>query len=166
VLAKLGAETASSADEIATGMEKFAAIGETVGLSYNNAAAALATITATTRQSADVVGTALKTLFSRMEQLKLGETLDDGTTLGKYSEALKIAGVNIKDANGELKDMDDIIDETGKKWQTLSRDQQVALAQSVAGIRQYTQFMALMDNYDMYGKLVNSAENATGTLQE
>ena len=115
VLAKLGAETASSADEIATGMEKFAAIGETVGLSHNNAAAALATITATTRQSAHVVGTALKTLFSRMEQLKLGETLDDGTTLGKYSEALQTVGVNIKDANGELKAMDDIIAEAGQK---------------------------------------------------
>lgn len=166
VLAKLGAETASSADEIATGMEKFAAIGETVGLSYNNAAAALATVTATTRQSADVVGTSFKTLFSRMEQLKLGETLDDGTTLGQYSEALASVGVNIKDANGQLKDMDLIIDETGRKWATLGRDQQVALAQQVAGIRQYTQFMALMDNYDYYQQLTESANNATGALQE
>lgn len=59
VMVKLGADTASSTDEIAEGLEKFAAIGDTVGLSYENAAAALATVTATTRQSADVVGTAL-----------------------------------------------------------------------------------------------------------
>jgi hypothetical protein len=32
----------------------------------------LATITATTRESADVVGTALKTLFSRIQGLNLG----------------------------------------------------------------------------------------------
>ena len=116
VLAKLGAETASSSDEIATGLEKFAAVGQTIGLSYNSAAAALATVTAQTRQSADTVGTAFKTLFSRMEDLKLGKTLDDGTTLGKYSDALARVGVNIKDANGELKEMDTIIDETGRKW--------------------------------------------------
>jgi hypothetical protein len=29
-----------------------------------------------------VVGTAFKTLFARLNDLKLGETLDDGTTLG------------------------------------------------------------------------------------
>jgi TP901 family phage tail tape measure protein len=49
VLAKLGAATASSADEIAGGLEKFAAVADTIGLSYEYAAAALATITAETR---------------------------------------------------------------------------------------------------------------------
>jgi TP901 family phage tail tape measure protein len=49
VMVKLGAETASSSDEIAGGLEKFAAVGKTIGLSYEYAAAALATITARTR---------------------------------------------------------------------------------------------------------------------
>jgi hypothetical protein len=49
VIAKLGATTASSADEIAGGLEKFAAVADTVGLSYEYAASALATITAQTR---------------------------------------------------------------------------------------------------------------------
>ena len=58
----LGATTASSTDEIASGLEKFAGVAETIGLSFDYAAAALTTVTATTRQSADTVGTALKTL--------------------------------------------------------------------------------------------------------
>jgi TP901 family phage tail tape measure protein len=82
VVTALGAATASSSEEIATGLEKFAAVAETVGLSYEYATSALATITATTRQSADVVGTSLKTLFARLSDLKLGDTLEDGTTLG------------------------------------------------------------------------------------
>jgi TP901 family phage tail tape measure protein len=122
VLTKLGAETASSADEIATGLEKFAAIGDTVGLSYEYAASALATVTATTRQSAEVVGTAFKTLFARIQNLKLGETLEDGTTLSQYSEALYKVGINIKDGNGGLKEMDTILDEIGAKWDLLSKD--------------------------------------------
>jgi TP901 family phage tail tape measure protein len=85
VMTKLGAATASSSDEIAQGLEKFAAIADTVGLSYDYAASALATVTAETRQSADVVGTAFKTIFARIEGLSLGETLDDGTDLNKYS---------------------------------------------------------------------------------
>jgi TP901 family phage tail tape measure protein len=87
-LTALGAATASSTDEIAQGLEKFAAIADTVGLSYEYATAALATVTAQTRQSADVVGTAFKTLFARIQDLELGKTLDDGTTLGAYAESL------------------------------------------------------------------------------
>jgi hypothetical protein len=43
-LAKLGAATAASTSEISEGLEKFAAIAETVGLSYETAAASVATI--------------------------------------------------------------------------------------------------------------------------
>jgi TP901 family phage tail tape measure protein len=93
----LGAATAASSKEIAEGLEKFAPVAKTVGLSFDYAASALTTIVATTRESASVAGTALRTLFSRLEGLKLGETLDDGTDLNKYSSALMAVGVNIKD---------------------------------------------------------------------
>lgn len=165
-MVRLGADTASSTDEIAGGLEKFAAVANTIGLSFDNAAAALATITATTRQSEDVVGTSLKTIFARIQGLKLGETLEDGTTLNQYSQTLAAVGVNIKDSNGQLKDMDIILDELGHKWSTISRDQQVALAQQVAGIRQYNQLIALMDNFDFYQENIQRAKNADGSLQE
>ena len=114
-------------------------------MSYEYAASALATITATTRESADVVGTALRTLFSRFQGLKLGETLEDGTTLNKYSEALKTAGVDIKTQSGALKDMDNILDELIEKWKTLNKDQQMALAQTMGGQRQYAHLVTLLD---------------------
>ena len=166
VITALGAATASSSQEISTGLEKFAAVAETVGLSYEYATSALATITATTRQSADIVGTALKTLFARIQDLELGETLEDGTTLGKYSKALEVVGVNIKDINGEVKNMDTILDELGAKWNTIAKDQQIALAQTVAGTRQYTQLMALMSNWDFMKENLEVAKNSEGTLQE
>lgn len=166
VIVALGAATASSSQEIATGLNRFAATAETVGLSYEYATAALATVTATTRQSAEVVGTAFKTLFSRIQDLELGKTLDDGTTLGKYSKALDAVGVSIKDSNGELRDMDRILDDIGSKWDTLNKDEQVALAQAVGGIRQYTQFIALMDNWDFMKENLETAKNATGELQK
>lgn len=165
VIVALGAATASSSQEIATGLNKFAATAETVGLSYEYATSALATVTATTRQSAEVVGTAFKTLFSRIQDLELGKTLDDGTTLGKYSKALDAVGVSIKDSNGELRDMDRILDDIGGKWDTLNKDEQVALAQAVGGVRQYTQFIALMDNWDFMKENLETAKGATGELQ-
>jgi hypothetical protein len=35
---------------------------------------------------------------------------------------LQKVGVNIKNANGELKDMDQILNETGNRWSTLTSD--------------------------------------------
>lgn len=171
VLTALGAATASSTDEIAGGLEKFAAVADTIGLSYEYAAAALATITSNTRQSEEVVGTALKTIFARIQGLNLGETLDDGTTLNKYSEALEKVGISIFDSAGEMKKMDVILDEMGAKWQTLSQDQQVALAQTVAGVRQYNQLVSLMDNWndgdsDSMMSNLNTALTADGALEE
>ena len=66
VITALGASTASSSDEIARGVSKFAAVADTVGLSYEYATTALATLVAETRQSADTVGTGLRTLFTRL----------------------------------------------------------------------------------------------------
>ena len=62
--------------------------------------------------------------------------------------------------------MDDILNEMGNVWKTLGNDQQAALAQSVAGVRQYSQLMALMENWDYFKDNLEVAKEATGTLQE
>lgn len=166
VMVKLGAATASSSDEISEGIEKFAAVANTVGLSYEYAASALATVTAQTRESASIVGTAFRTLFSRIQGLNQGETLDDGTTLNKYSQALATVGVQIKDTNGELKGMDEILNDLGGKWDGLARDQKIALAETVAGVRQWTQLIALMDNWDFFKENLAMAQDADGALEQ
>lgn len=171
VLTALGAATASSTAELAGGLEKFASVADTIGLSYEYAASALSTIVATTRQSEDVVGTALKTIFSRLQGLKQGETAEDGTDLNKYSTGLKKVGIEIKDANGNLKDMDQILSEIGERWtqvgeNALKQDEKVALAQTVAGVRQYNQFMALFDNWEFMKENLNTAQMSDGELQK
>ena len=165
VITGLGAATASSSAEIAQGLEKFAAVADTVGLSYDYATSALATVVAQTRQSADTVGTAFKTLFARIEGLKLGETLEDGVDLNKYSEALAKIGVSVLDANGQLRDMDSILDDMGAKWGQINKAQQIALAQTVAGTRQYNQLVALMDNWDKVQDNLQIARSSDGELQ-
>lgn len=164
VITALGAATASSTSEISEGLEKFASIADTIGLSYEYATTSLATIVDQTRQAPETVGTALKTIFARIQGLSLGETLDDGTDLNKYSEALSKVGINIFDANGQLKDMDALLDELGNKWDTLNKAQQMALAQTVAGVRQYTQLVALLDNWDSFQANLTTALTAEGEL--
>jgi TP901 family phage tail tape measure protein len=110
----LGAATASSSREIAGGLQQFAAIANTVGLSYDYAATALATIVARTRQSESTVGNGLRTIFARLSSLKQGGT-EDGVDLTKYTKALQQVGINVLDQNGQLKEMDSILDDIGEK---------------------------------------------------
>ena len=62
--------------------------------------------------------------------------------------------------------MDIILSEMGEKWKTLSKDQQVALAQAVAGVRQYNQLVSLMDNWDIFEQNLQTAYSSTGSLDE
>jgi len=61
--------------------------------------------------------------------------------------------------------MDKILDEMGSKWDTLSNAQQVALAQTVAGVRQYNQLMTLMGNWDFFKENLAVAKGSEGELQ-
>jgi TP901 family phage tail tape measure protein len=166
IVANLGANTASSMEEIMTSLQKVAATANTVGVSMEQMSAMIATVSSTTRQSAEIVGTAMNTMLSRFASLKLGETLDDGVTLTKYTNALASIGVNVLDANGELRNMGNIINEIMEKWQTLSTSQKAALAQTVGSVRQYTNIMALFNNQDAYQKNMGLAQDSAGALQK
>jgi len=47
----------------------------------------------------------------------------------------------------------------------MTREQQISLAQTMAGQRQYSNLMALFGNFDKYTSALNTARNAAGTLQ-
>lgn len=166
VITALGAATASSSKEIAEGLQKFASVADTVGLSYEYATAALATVVAKTRESADVVGTAFKTIFARLQGLSLGETLEDGVNLTKYSKELKKVGVEVLDTSGQLRTMDSILNDLGARWNELTAAQKTALAETVGGMRQYAKFMALMENWNDVQQNINIAKGSEGTVQK
>lgn len=166
IMAALGAKTATSLEEIATSMQKVAATANTVGVSMEQVSSIISTVSSVTRESAESIGTSYKTIFARIGDLKLGGTTEDGIGLGQVSSQLESIGVKILNTQGNLRDMGDIITDLGNKWQTMSEAQKTATAQVVAGKRQYTQLMALFENWDMYNQNLNIAENADGELQQ
>jgi TP901 family phage tail tape measure protein len=93
VMANLGAHTATSMEEIATSLQKVAATANTVGVSMEQMSAMISTVSSVTRQSAETIGTSMNTILSRIGGLKLGQTLEDGVDLNKYSKALASVGV-------------------------------------------------------------------------
>ena len=165
IMANLGAKTATSLEEIATSMQKVAATSNTVGVSMEQVSSIIATVSSVTRESAESIGTSYKTIFARIGDLKLGKADEDGIGLGQVSSHLDAIGVKILDESGNLREMGDIIMDLGTKWQTMNQAQKTAVAQVVAGKRQYTQLMALFENWDMFQANLNLAENSEGALQ-
>lgn len=163
-LAAVAASTASDLEELSTGMSRVASAAALMGVDVDQLNAQLSTIISVTRQAPESVGTALRSIYARMSDIEAG--IDEETTLGSYTEEMDKYGINVLNAKNELRDMGEVIEEVGSKWANMSREQQVALSQAMAGTRQYNNLLALFDNWDNYSKAIETSRNAVGTLQE
>lgn len=163
-LAAVAATTASDLEELSTGMSKVASAAAAMGVGEDQLAAQLSTIISVTKQAPESVGTALRTVYARISDIQAGIE-EDGVTLGNYSGKMAALGFNVLDTSGHLRDMGTVIEQIGGKWQDLTRQQQINLAQVMAGQRQYSNLIALFDNFQQYNKALETAQNAEGTLQ-
>ena len=164
-LAAVASTTASDLQELSTGMSKVASAAAAMGVGEDQLAAQLSTIISVTRQAPETVGTALRTVYARITDIQAGID-EDGVTLGKYSGDMAKIGINVLDLNGNLRNMGEVMEEIGNKWSTMTQEQKIYLAQTMAGQRQYSNLMALFDNFDKYESALNTAQNAGGKLQE
>ena len=163
-LSAVAATTAADLEELSTGMSKVASAANIMGVDIDQLNAQLATVVSVTRQAPESVGTAFKTIYARMGDIEAG--LDTETSLGEYTKRMNEMGFNVLDTNGKLRDMGSVIEEIGNKWTSLSREQQVALSQTMAGTRQYNNLLALFDNWDEYTESLETSREAAGSLQK
>ena len=164
-LALVADSSASDLAELATAMSKVAATANVMGVDIDQLNAQIATVVATTRLAPESVGTAFKTIYSRLNDIKAGAD-DAEISLGNYSSRMAQLGFNVLDASGHLRDTGDVIEEIGGRWKTLTKEQQTYLASTMGGQRQITQVMALFDNWGTYVDLLNTSLQANGTLNQ
>jgi TP901 family phage tail tape measure protein len=112
----------------------------------------------------------LKSIISRYGEMKIGATVDeDGEALdyNKVDTALKSIGISIKDAQGQFRDFDDVIFELSERWDGLDKNTQRYIATIMAGNRQQSRFIALVDNWERLDEVTGIANNAedAGLLQ-
>ena len=94
-------------------MSKVASAASLMGVDIDQLNAQLATIVSVTRQAPESVGVALKTIYARMGDIEAG--IDSETTLGNYTAQMSALGVQVLDAQGQLRDMGKVIEEIGNK---------------------------------------------------
>lgn len=108
-------------------MSKTASSAESVGSSFENTTAMIAVMIESSRESATNIGSALKSIIARYGEMKAGATTDaEGEVIAynKVDTALQSIGMTLKDANGQFRDFDDVIEELASKWDSLNSVQQ------------------------------------------
>ncbi len=162
-LSAVDAAAASSIDELTIAMQKSASQAKMAGLDLDYYIAYLSTIQEVTREAPENIGTAMKSITARLQEIKdIGKIEDDGTSFSNVAKALNSVGIAAVDSSGQLRSLQGIMDELGPKWASLDRNHKAYIATTLAGNRQQSRFIALMDNYDRALEIVNISQTASG----
>ena len=163
-IAMVGAVSAADFNELSTAMEKTASSAYTAGIDFDHLLGYLGKMIEVTREAPANLGTAMKTIIARFEDMKKDPMaiLEDGVTANKVEAALATIGIALRNSEGEFRALQDVMDELGMKWQSLTRNQQAYIATVAAGSRQQSRFLALMNNYDRTMELVAESQNSAG----
>lgn len=161
--AALAAAAATDYEELAIALSKVAAQANLAGMSMDFTLGMLTAGIEVTREAPETIGTALKTIIARMRELTdYGKTLEDGMDLNRVAAALDEIGVAMTDETGMMRDLEDVITEVGQKWDTLNKNQQANVAVAMAGTRQQSRFIAMMQDFERTQELVNMSANSYG----
>ncbi|WP_342502640.1 phage tail tape measure protein [Bacillus sp. FSL K6-3200] len=141
----------TSSLDLAQSMRKSAAAAKVYGVSMEQLLGYTASIQSSTKESGNVTGNALKTIFARIQTNK------------QAVSALEGIGIAVKDAGGEAIPVADILEKLAGRWKTLSQAQKQQLGITIASQFQNTRFLALMENWETATKATSMAINSQGS---
>lgn len=165
VINKIDLLTASSAEGLGESLTKVASMANLNGVSLEKTVAMLATIKDSSQLPDSSVGTALKSIFSRINSIRAGKFIDSesGEPLNDVEKVLNKLGISMRDVNDQFLDTDKILGNVAEKWKTLDKNSQKSVMTALGGTHQANATAALIDNYDKVIALTKEAENSTGS---
>lgn len=105
-------------------MTRTATSMESVGATFEEASAMIATMVAVTRESANNIGSAMKSIASRYGELTkdpaaLLDADGEAMSFNKVDTALRSVGITLQTTDHQFRDFTDVIIELAEKWDTL-----------------------------------------------
>ena len=155
--------SAADVQELSIASQKAASTAVTVGVNMDQLAAQIAAIETVTREAPENIGNGLKTLYARLSDIGMGETVDGDVNLGKVTSTLEKVGVQVLTAEGNMRQVGDIMEDLMTVWGDLDLTQRTSIATTLAGKYQLSRFTALMNRSDLYNEYLSASEGETGT---
>lgn len=164
-LTSVDMQAAVSAGGLAEAMSRCANIANNSGTSMDRLIGYMATVGEVTQDSMSVIGNAFKSMYSRMNNIKIGKFVDDetGESLSDTEAVLNKLGIQLRDTEETYRDFDDVLDDVGNNWRNFNQVEQNAVSVAIAGTMQRERFIALMNNYSNALKYSEVAANSAGS---
>lgn len=154
--------------QLIDGVKTAGNVAESAGVSFESYVARMGTLIETTGKSGSELANAYKMIIARTFQMKsLGEELGIASNeMGNAGKALEKLDINIKNSDGSLKSMDEILQLVADQWGGLTEADQQFVAEMMAGNRHRSTFNAIMDSMSNYSEKFNVALESNGTSME
>lgn len=167
VYSELAAKAATDVNELATAMTKTASIADSAGMSFENTSALLTQMIETTRESPENLGTAMKSIVARFQEMKkspdkIFELDGEVVNVNKVEEALRSVGIALRDETENFRNLDEVFFDISKRWDSMTNLQQRYVATIAAGSRQQSRFIAMVSNNARLLELQEYAHNSEG----
>lgn len=174
-LVALDDSVATSASEIAKGMQKSAASAKEAGMSYQELVTSLAIITSRTQLGGSTAGTALSTLMYRLFRVNKDDGFYDenGNYIAKTdtSDALANLGVDLYDDSGNFRGPYQILVDIAKNWENANDTKRSMLLSTLGAGRQRSNMATLIqglaeDGGALAERYIDLASNSQGIADE
>lgn len=166
-LSAVDMESASSSEDLAEAISRVASVAYSAGVSLDKLIAYAATIKDISQQSAETVGTALNSIFSRMSKVSAGIDVDDfGESLNDVDKVLKRYNISLRDTSGDMRNMEVVLEEIANKWDSLTTAEKNQISTALGGTKQRNAVLTLLNNYDEVLRLTETSLNSTGTAEQ
>ena len=157
--------------ELAEGMSIVGSQASSLGVGVDQTTAALGTMIATTQQSGSEMARAFKAILLNIQQVSDEEEGIDAEGLTKYEKACNALNVSLKETkNGvmSLRDPMEVIKDLSEEYTKLDANdiRRTNLLSSVGGKLRANALNALLENYDMYSKMLEEYSQGTGSMAQ
>ena len=154
--------------EIIDGIKTSGSVAEMAGVSMESYTATLGSVIEATGKSGSEIANGYKMIAARVLQMKdLSDELEiSEDDMGKAEKALKKFDISIREGNGNLRNLDDILKDTAARWTTMTDVEKQYLSEMAAGNRNRNIFVNIMDSMAKSTELYNEALNSNGTMME
>jgi len=149
-LANVDAAFAVSSGDLAEAISRVGSTAQDVGVNLDELIALVTAAQQTTARGGSVIGNSFKTIFTRLQR---GKTLDE----------LENAGIAVRDLQGNALPAVTILNNLAQSFDTLSKSQQAAIAETVGGVYQINILRATLGDLSKQYSIYNSALNISAT---
>lgn len=158
ILNKLNSLTNSTrvtTDDLLQSVSRSGAVFREAGGTFEQLAATTAVVAQATSRSGAEIGNALKFISTRLGESTVQQKL--------FNEA----GIGIRDIEGQLKPINEVLGELVVKFQTLTEAQRTDVATAIAGSRQRNILQAALDNYyEIQNKIITQYRDSNSAQDE